>query len=151
VCTESVARPVPSPFGDHETVERHVHLDPVPTSVTLARNFVREALSGLPDETLDTVVLLTSELVTNAILHARTPVMVGIVRDDEWLMVAVGDLVPAAAGSLEPRTLSRDRPGGRGLALVAGLSAEWGTRTFSRGKSVWFTLPIETAGALRVG
>jgi anti-sigma regulatory factor (Ser/Thr protein kinase) len=87
------------------------------------------------------VILLTSELVTNAILHARTPVCVGIVRDDERLMVAVDDRLPADEG-LQPRNWSHDRPGGRGLALVADLSDLWGTRTHSRGKSVWFVLPL---------
>jgi anti-sigma regulatory factor (Ser/Thr protein kinase) len=91
------------------------------------------------------VILLTSELVTNAILHARTPVRVGIVHDNERVMVAIDDRLPADRG-LEPRSWSRDRPGGRGLALVADLSDTWGTRTHSSGKSVWFVLPL-TAGA----
>jgi anti-sigma regulatory factor (Ser/Thr protein kinase) len=150
VCTEPVLRPDPSPFRD-ETVERHVHLDPVPASVSLARSFVRETLSDLSEDELDVVVLLTSELVTNAILHARTPVQVGVVRDRSQLMVAVEDRAPAQA-VLEPRNWSRDRPGGRGLALVADLSDQWGTRAHSSGKSVWFVLPANAhADSLRVG
>jgi anti-sigma regulatory factor (Ser/Thr protein kinase) len=144
VCTEPVMRPDPSPFADHRTTESHVHLDPVPASVAIARAFVRDALPHLSPEQLDTVILLTSELVTNAILHARTPVCVGIVRDDERLMVAVDDRLPADEG-LQPRRWSHDRPGGRGLALVADLSDLWGTRTHSRGKSVWFVLPLTAA------
>src|SRR4051794_32679364 len=75
VCAEPVTLPDPSPFGAGETRESHVHLDPVPASVAIARSFVREALPDVPPELLDVVILLTSELVTNAILHARTPVV----------------------------------------------------------------------------
>ena len=144
MCTEPVVLPDPSPFGAGETRESHVHLDPVPASVAIARTFVREALPDVSPELLDTVILLTSELVTNAILHARTPVIVAMVQDDDRLMVAVDDRVPAEQG-LEPRSWSRDRPGGRGLALVADLSDQWGTRTHSGGKSVWFVLPLTSA------
>jgi anti-sigma regulatory factor (Ser/Thr protein kinase) len=144
VCTEPVVLPDPNPFGDAETTELHVHLDPVPASVAVARKVVREALPDAPPDVLDTALLLTSELVTNAILHARTPVVVGLVQDDERLLVVVGDRVPADGG-LEPRSWSRDRPGGRGLALVADLSDRWGTRTHSGGKSVWFVLPLAPA------
>jgi anti-sigma regulatory factor (Ser/Thr protein kinase) len=144
VCSEPVVLPDPSPFGDAETTEHHVHLDPVPASVALARSFVRDTLSSVSPDVLDIVILLTSELVTNAILHARTPVVVGLVQDAARLLVAVDDRVPADKG-LEPRSWSRDRPGGRGLALVADLSDQWGTRTHSGGKSVWFVLPLSSA------
>ncbi len=144
MCTEPVVRPDPSPFHDHATTESHVHLDPVPASVSIARAFIRDALPDLSPELLDTVILLTSELVTNAILHARTPVRVGVVHDDDRLLVAVDDRLPADRG-LEPRGWSRDRAGGRGLALVADLSDIWGTRTYSGGKSVWFVLPMIAA------
>jgi hypothetical protein len=46
---------------------------------------------------------------------------------------------------LTPRDHSRDRPGGRGLALVADLSDDWGTTSFTGGKTVWFTMPLTTS------
>ncbi|MGZ4590092.1 MAG: ATP-binding protein [Actinomycetes bacterium] len=127
-----------------------MHLDPVPASVGQARRFVQEHLGDLSDDALDIAVLLTSELVTNAILHARTPVQLGLVRDDDTVMVAVGDRAPAEM-SLEPRSWSKDRPGGRGLALVAEMSDSWGTSTHTGGKTVWFVLPAEQAEPWKVG
>ena len=66
---------------------------------------------------LDVAVLLTSELVTNAILHTRTPVQVGVLIDDDKVLVCVADRL-ADSPPLVPRPPSGDRPGGRGLALV---------------------------------
>jgi anti-sigma regulatory factor (Ser/Thr protein kinase) len=149
VCDERVVHPDPSPFTG-PTSERHAHLDPVPASVSLARAFVRAAEPELTTDALDTLVLLTSELVTNAVLHARTPVRLDVVMGDEQVMVAVGDLAPVEQ-SLEPRHWSKDRPGGRGLALVADLSDAWGTRTHSGGKAVWFVLPVTQVVQLQVG
>ncbi len=144
VCCDSVLRlPTPPLVPTPDAVTEHVSLDPVPASVGIARTFVRDLLSPVDDETSDTVLLLTSELVTNAILHAHTPVQLGILVDTERVLVCVADRLPG--GALEPRDHSRDRAGGRGLALVSDLSEQWGTVTVTGGKTVWFTLAIALA------
>lgn len=141
VCCDTVLRlPTPPLVPGPEAVTEHLALDPVPASVSTARKFVRDVLGPVDEDTSDTVLLLSSELVTNAILHAHTPVQVGIVVDRDHVLVCVADRMPDVA--LSPRDHSRDRPGGRGLALVADLSEQWGTAAFTGGKTVWFTMPV---------
>jgi anti-sigma regulatory factor (Ser/Thr protein kinase) len=130
---------VPGPSA----VTEHLKLDPVPASVGVARRFVRDLLDGADEDTLDTVLLLASELVTNAILHAHTPVELGVCVDGDRALVCVADRMPGSE-PLTPRDHSRDRPGGRGLALVADLSDDWGTTVFTGGKTVWFTMLMST-------
>lgn len=134
---DRVPRDAPAPRSAADG--RHLALDPVPGSVSLARSFVSEALAGVDDECRDVAVLLTSELVTNAILHARTPVEVALVRDGADLVVRVADR-KADGPTLVPQGRSGDRTGGRGLALVADLAERWGTETYTGGKTVWFSL-----------
>lgn len=124
-----------------EGQSHHVDLDPVPASVGVARTFVGRTLAEADPADRDTALLLTSELVTNAILHARTPVQVGITVEDDQALVCVADRVSDSA-DLVPQEQSRTRPGGRGLALVAELSHRWGTTRHAGGKVVWFVLPV---------
>lgn len=134
-----LSRPPLSPGPD--TVTHHVELEPVPASVGRARSFLRETLAGADPEAQDTALLLASELVTNAILHARTHVQVGVVVDDDQALVCVSDRLPEP-GALTPQSKSQTRPGGRGLALVADLSERWGSTAYAGGKTVWFLLPV---------
>jgi anti-sigma regulatory factor (Ser/Thr protein kinase) len=150
VCCEKVLRlPSPPLAPGPDAVTRHLSLDPVPASVGVARDFVKETLADLEPQDVDTALLLVSELVTNAILHTHTPVQVGVVVDQGQALVCVADRVPGQ--TLTPRSHSRDRPGGRGLALVAELSEDWGTTSYTGGKTVWFTLPVVTATTARAG
>lgn len=139
MCCEPVLRVKAAPQFAAPSTVKHIDLDPVPASVSLARTFVRDADPDLPDQVREVVVLLTSELVTNAILHARTPVQVGFRADEERIMVAVADRVASREG-VRPQTPSATRLGGRGLALVADLSQDWGTTTYADGKTIWFVL-----------
>jgi anti-sigma regulatory factor (Ser/Thr protein kinase) len=145
VCCDVVLRlPSPPLVPGPSAVTEHLELDPVPASVGVARRFVRGLLDSQGDvdeDTLDTLLLLASELVTNAILHAHTPVELGVCVDGGRALVCVADRMPDSE-PLTPRDHSRDRPGGRGLALVADLSDDWGTTAFTGGKTVWFTLPL---------
>ena len=75
--------------GDHVRESHHLHLDPVPRLVSLARRFVLEHAPDLPPETRDSLQLLTSELVTNAVLHARTEIELGITVGDASVVVTV--------------------------------------------------------------
>jgi anti-sigma regulatory factor (Ser/Thr protein kinase) len=155
VCCDALLREQPPFPVSPGARSRYLDVDPVPASVGLARGFVADVLSQLDHDTRDVALLLTSELVTNAVLHARTPVQVGVLVDNEQVLICVGDRLEASA-ELVPSGHSRTRPGGRGLALVADLASTWGTQSYSGGKTVWFVLAAlaasggEPDGSLRV-
>jgi anti-sigma regulatory factor (Ser/Thr protein kinase) len=111
-------------------------------SVGLAREAVRSRLhrEGLED-LVDDATLLTSELVTNAVLHARTPIGISIACDGRAVRVDVRD-----ASSVEPASQNRAAtiPGGLGLHIVAACASRWGLdRLPGGGKAVWFELSRE--------
>jgi anti-sigma regulatory factor (Ser/Thr protein kinase) len=83
------------------------------------------------------VELLVSEVVTNAVLHARSALSLCVVRQGDRIRVEVEDTSPVA-----PVVRPHDDTAmtGRGLALVAALAAEWGVQPTDRGKSVWFVV-----------
>jgi anti-sigma regulatory factor (Ser/Thr protein kinase) len=84
------------------------------------------------------VELLVSELVTNAVLHARSDVEVRLSTSDRGLRVDVAD-----SSNRRPVMRTRDESAmtGRGLGLVAELSTEWGVdEIVDGGKSVWFVV-----------
>lgn len=109
-----------------------------------ARTFVAEQLHAdlgeLYEQSLcDDALLLTSELVTNAVLHARTGVELSVVTGDHGIHVEVADDDP---GLPRQRRAGLEGLGGRGLALVAALAGDWGVRLAPPGKVVWFDLPV---------
>jgi DNA-binding response OmpR family regulator len=104
-----------------------------------ARRFVTQALSGWDDDEgdlTDTVTLLVSELVTNAVLHAGTDVEVMVRLTATAARIEVTD---ASAESIAPRDATTEEDSGRGLALVGTLAQRWGVRPAAGGgKTVWF-------------
>ncbi len=129
-----------------EVVERsdHLHLQPVPRLVGSARRFVRERLPELAEGTADGLLLMTSELVTNAVIHARTPIEVGVTVSREHVLVTVHDL-DLARPAQQPYT---DRDGGRGLGIVEALAeASAVERHEGDGKTAWFRVRRDGAGA----
>jgi anti-sigma regulatory factor (Ser/Thr protein kinase) len=109
-----------------------------------ARLFVGQVLSGCP--VTDEVVLLTSELVTNAITHTASgtggKVTVTVYRGDTRVRVEVRD-----DGSAEipvVRARDEDRDCGYGLGLVELMAHRWGHRGGQRGRIVWFMLEWKT-------
>jgi anti-sigma regulatory factor (Ser/Thr protein kinase) len=145
-----VLREHPTLVTSNAAPERQADLDPVPSSVGEARSLVRETLAGFDSDAREVALLLTSELVTNAILHARTPVQLGVLVDGDRALVCVADRL-AESPALSPRAHSHDRPGGRGLALVEDLADRWGTTTYTGGKTVWFVLQTAGERSLRTG
>ena len=114
-------------------------LEPLPRSVGMARRFVREHAPQLDGDVLDTLLLLTSELATNAVVHARTPMVVGLGCSAQHLVVGVHD---QDLGRREQG--GADRDGGRGLALVAELAGASGqVRHPEGGKTCWFRIGRE--------
>ena len=118
----------------------HLSLRAELTEVAVARQFVANTVRAFDgwDHALDTAVLLVSELVTNAVVHAETNIDVCVSCEGHRLIVEVGDesdRLPveseAAAGAST----------GRGIPIVAAMADRWGVQRLpGRGKVVWFTL-----------
>ena len=106
-----------------------------------ARRFVQERCGdlGLTEERCDDALLLTSELVTNAVLHGRSEVCVEVTPAAESVRIAVLD-----ENSRHPAPVREDHDAldGRGLALVAAVATRWGVDDRPLGKSVWFELSL---------
>ena len=112
--------------------------EPAPSSARSARRFVDGALadSGFLGD-VDTILLLVSEVVTNAVRHAGTPFDLTLEIHGPEVTVTVIDASPSPAtrGSPTPGSTS-----GRGLLIVERLATRWGTRpTADGGKAVWFS------------
>jgi anti-sigma regulatory factor (Ser/Thr protein kinase) len=118
-------------------------LTTTPQEVAVARRFAVAAIKGLggDEQAQDRVRTLVSELVTNVVLHARTPAVLTIQDDGDCVRVLVTDGSPAPA---RPRRPGADSTSGRGLWLLQTLSAGSGRRPSDRisltGKTVWFTV-----------
>jgi serine phosphatase RsbU (regulator of sigma subunit)/PAS domain-containing protein len=143
--------------------------EPVGRSVASARAFVRDTLQGWGfSEVVDDAVVLASELVTNAVVHAGTAAEVLCLRHEHAVRVEVADRYPKRAlpvfdGALYETALAGEtydpghgdleREGGRGLLLCAALASSWGVDYTSTRKRVWFQLdlPARAAGTRFAG
>jgi hypothetical protein len=118
--------------------------------VPLARDFTRQAMhtwGWLPSSTADRrasaedILLVVSELVTNACLHGGGPQELRLRRSPKLLRVEVTD---GGTGDPAPRTPHRaGRPGGHGMFIVQRLCLDWGVVRApdgARGKTVWAEL-----------
>jgi anti-sigma regulatory factor (Ser/Thr protein kinase) len=117
-----------------------------------ARGFLREVLSSrIPQQVLDDVVLMTSELTINAVKHvpASEGDWLDVLVDygDEVLRVSVRD--PGTDFTNDEAVSSAAEIGGWGLRLVGGLSSRWGVSPDADGTSVWFEVdsPMESKGS----
>ena len=110
-------------------------------SVRRARRTIAAFLepAEVPLAVIDDVLLLVSELVTNAVVHAGSPAVVRLDADVERIKVAVADRDGEGAPRIaEPQLFSSS---GRGVLLVDRLAARWGVEPQVAGKVVWFELP----------
>ena len=106
-----------------------------PESPWVARRFTRDVLGEDTSDVLDTVQLLVSELVTNAVVHAGSAPTLAIHLYDDHVHVEVLDDVPGGASR---RDAAPQDESGRGVALVDALAERWGTVALGDGKIVWF-------------
>jgi anti-sigma regulatory factor (Ser/Thr protein kinase) len=118
-----------------------ITLSPTAVSATAARRFIeaRSADWSLPEPVSQQLVLIGSELVTNALLHARTMLTLTLELRRDRVRISVSDASQAAA------TLRHYRPDaltGRGLGVVAALSHRWGVNAVRDGKVVWAELEL---------
>ena len=124
-------------------LRQELRLAPRPTAPAAARLFVGETLQdwrlGQPDEELsEQAQLLADELVTNAVVHARTDLRLRLELHGELLHLAVHDRDPRP---LRPGPAARDSEGGRGLVVIAQVAKIWGVHRHPEGgKVVWCIL-----------
>lgn len=125
------------------TPPHHAHMDlqPGPRAVSTGRRFLTTTLSTwqLPSDLIDTARLLTSELLTNALVHAPGPLTVSVIRSATELTVEVTD---TSSDPPCPRQAAATDESGRGLALITALAHKWGTHPHPPGKTVWYTLSL---------
>jgi anti-sigma regulatory factor (Ser/Thr protein kinase) len=121
-------------------VEAEVSFPAELASAAAARRFAESTLTewGCGD-LLDTVRLLVSELVINAVLHARTSGRLAIRMDGGELRVAVHDSSPSP---VRPRSYPTNAPTGRGLMILDAMAEQWGVEEVPGGKAVWFSLRL---------
>jgi hypothetical protein len=104
--------------------------------VTAARRFVRAVLSDQSREIVDAAELMTCELVTNCVQHARCDFELAI-HSEEEIRIEVRD---ASRGIPVRRSPAPQDPSGRGLRIVEAMSDTWGIIPSDSGKTVWFVL-----------
>lgn len=118
--------------------QRELALRAVPDAAPEARKVLRALLAGSPLEgRLEDGELALSELVTNAVLHGRAPIVLRLVRTGQYVRVEVGDGSPVSPSfsMLDPTAVT-----GRGLMLISAVSDRWGVEPEPDGKRVWFEL-----------
>lgn len=93
---------------------------------------------GLDEDGIDVALLGINELVTNALLHARTGSRVELDLDEQRLLVLVSDSGMASQPQVQETDPTAVR--GRGLVLVDALTDAWGSERTSRGTTVWFEI-----------
>ena len=130
-----------------------MYFDPVPskefpadrTAPSGARRFVSDTLRGwdVPRDVIADAVILVSELVTNAVLHAGTDAYVTLELDGPRLTVTVSDT--GSRGSPQVVDVTSAGTRGRGLTLVQSVSDAFGSYPSPTGSTVWFEVDVELA------
>ena len=115
----------------------------VPESVPAARRFVRDALGEHSSDLVQAAELMTSELATNCIQHARTEFELAVNTEDQ-VRVEVRDSNHARPELQFP---TPEDQSGRGLRIVEAMSDSWGVSPSPDGKTVWFVLELEPVAA----
>ncbi|MCT7355137.1 ATP-binding protein [Streptomyces sp. 15-116A] len=124
-----------------------LEIRPDPAEVGRARRWARSRLAGSgieADESLaETLILLVSELVTNAVVHTGCPAVLRLslpgAAADETTAVRL-EVADRSGRAPVPRCVDGDATGGRGLALVDGLADRWGWSAEDTGKRIWCEL-----------
>ena len=110
-----------------------------------ARQALREENGTLPAAVQDDVLLLVSELVSNAVLHAGAgpdrPLQVQVLRGPRWVIVTVSDEGPGF--TWRPTPEHGNESGGWGLFLVDQIADCWGVECTASGARVWFEIAYE--------
>jgi anti-sigma regulatory factor (Ser/Thr protein kinase) len=125
--------------SDEHALRAATQLPPARQSPRAARRFIAEMLARWRFESVsEPAQLLTSELVTNAVLHAGTDVQIVLEARDCTVHVEVIDLTKRPP--VTRYTPFDDLQTGRGLTLLDSMASAWGVSPLDTGKSVWFEL-----------
>jgi anti-sigma regulatory factor (Ser/Thr protein kinase) len=121
----------------------------LPDAVMHARRFTARTLRRWhAQEVADAVLLVVSELVTNALVHTQGPVRIDLTLRGDRVRVCVSDSSPRAPA--KPVIVDWESTGGRGLMLVEAMSDSFGTVPVAGGKQVWSEIVVprrDTASA----
>lgn len=113
-----------------------LQLPPDHAAAARARRFVADTMREWGcDDAIPDAELLVSELVTNAVLHARSATRLTIERDGATLRFSVYDTSPTRP---RLRDYGPEAVTGRGLLLVDRIARRWGVDPQAAGKCVWF-------------
>ncbi|WP_433355740.1 SpoIIE family protein phosphatase [Micromonospora saelicesensis] len=137
----------PATAGARDGAVRRVRLPADRRTPAAARAVVRSVLTESHlDELANEALLLTTELTTNAVEHARTELDIEVVADEIGLTVTVSDFAPGSGDELtvgdrnDSTEINEVSVRGRGLLLVDHFASRWGTTYLPTGKGVWFRL-----------
>lgn len=128
--------------GEGMSVRRgEQRFEPDEGSARASRQYLRAELTAqdVGDPPLENAILLVSELVTNAVVHARTDITVRYLVEPAVVRIEVEDhnsRTPVAAAA------PIDATSGRGLLLLQELSDRWGVVGERDGKCIWFEVPL---------
>jgi anti-sigma regulatory factor (Ser/Thr protein kinase) len=114
------------------------------TAPAAARRFVREACDvwSVPQVVQEIAELVSNELVSNAVDHARSSSRLTVTRTASTLRVSVRDYDPTSFP--RPRPIDIGAPRGRGLHLVVALARNWGVHQHRDGKTIWAHLQLDS-------
>jgi anti-sigma regulatory factor (Ser/Thr protein kinase) len=118
-------------------------LEPTPDSPAMAREYCDGVLAEkqCDSETVSDARLVVSELVTNAVLHARTPIEVQVLVGAATLRIEVTD-----SGLDRPQRWAESDRGGRGLPIVEAVASRWGVLDQGSRKTVWCEIAVRPYG-----
>lgn len=124
---------------DHHPLSTNLVVSADHAATRSARAVVRDLCSdaAIAGDTLDTAVLLVTELVSNAIEHGGGTAVLDAIADERQLRISVVDADPVLPIA---RVGDVDDERGRGLMLVEALASRWGASPYGPGKTVWFEL-----------
>lgn len=109
----------------------------------MARDLIRTELADCDEGSTAAAELMISELVTNAVVHGRSPIEVELRWESDFVRATVTDASPEIPVARSPQDHD---PHGRGLLIVRSLAHDWGVIETDGEKSVWFTLPCRQSG-----
>ncbi|HEY3478676.1 MAG TPA: ATP-binding protein [Streptomyces sp.] len=120
-------------------VQLEVGVDPA--EVGRARRWARSRLAGsgigADEPVAETLILLISELVTNAVVHTGCPAVLRMLFPAAPACAVRVEVADASEAPPAPRHATREETGGRGLELVDGLADRWGWQPEGAGKRIW--------------
>ncbi|MFI6687839.1 ATP-binding protein [Streptomyces sp. NPDC050485] len=134
-----------------QVLQVQLEVGPDPAEVGRARRWARSRLAGsgigLDEPLAETLILLISELVTNAVVHTGCPAVLRMLlgADDEGGTVRV-EVADTSCCPPKPRHAEGDDTNGRGLELVDGLADRWGWQAEGAGKSIWCEVDRDAPG-----